>query len=539
MLVEFKFSGDIINFNYKNPVLKYYCPEKNVVINNYKFKDKIDSCNFIFDAPYFYFIKDSLNQIIVPSSPRFEIYYLSQDGSYYFFDSYFEAVNFLKNTQIDNDELYSFHTKMSCRSGNTLHRHIKRLIPGKKYFLNNDILIFEDYIPIENANLNYSDFKKRFESFIKSYSEGKDIAILLSGGVDSTAIALAASKFSKSTRTYTMRYLPLQSGTEGDAVIAKRTSNDNNWKHKVIDIDFRGNISKLINVYSSHIPLVCGLPHGYNGLLKLMKSDNVEVAFTGENADKLTYFGATAEFKFNREGLSAFIRRLFLSKYYCRYFYKKESYKNKFLSSFIYLLGYLITLFYSFYKKNKYRQPQNIKEFFLNSLYNPDILPFVDISKLKIIENQKLSFNIDLLSPDNFHYYLIREKLGTDMMISDSQIIRVAGKLNEILVHFPFSSNLLVYFFMNRELGINSLLNAKSFIKKYVLENYPKYSKKVNIVKKEKSLNPHEWASELLKNGNITKNITDQIVRTPFMDLYFQVSKLWHQNVIFLLKNKK
>ena len=181
MLVEVKFSGDIIKFNYKNPTLKYYCPEKNIIDNNYKFNDKIDSFNLIFDAPYFHFIKYTLNQIIVPSSPKFEIYYFSQDGSYYFFDDYFDAVNFSKNIKIDNEELYSFHTKMSCRSGNTLHLHIKRLIPGKKYFLNNGILIFEDYIPIENSNLNYLDFKKRFESFIKSYSEGKDVAILLSG----------------------------------------------------------------------------------------------------------------------------------------------------------------------------------------------------------------------------------------------------------------------------------------------------------------------------------------------------------------------
>ena len=538
MLVEFKLSGELLLFNYQNPILKYYNSEKNNIVDNYSFKENIDFHNCIFDISFFHIVNESIEQIIVPCSPRFELYYLCQNDQYYFFDNYFEAIKILENPKIDNDEVNSFHSKMTCKSGNTFHSEIKRLIPGRKYFLNNNILVYEDYMPIDGLNLNYTDFKTRFEACVKNITEGKDVALLLSGGVDSTAIGLAASKFSKSLRTYTMRYIPLQSGIEADAIIAKKTSDDNNWIHKVIDIEFTGNLKKLINLYSSEIPLVCGLPHGYNGLLETMKSDNIEIALTGQNADLLTYFGATAKFKLNREGIVAFIRRLFLSKYYCRFLDRRESYLNKISSVFIYLFGYFVSVFYSLYKKEQFRQPKNISELFQYSIENPDSIPFVKKNNLKTDHDKSYLSVPSVLNADNFHFYLLRHRLGSDMMLSDSQLIKVAGKLNNVLVDFPFSTNSLVYFFMNRELGLKSLFDAKNFIDRYVQENYPKYSKKINIIKKEKSFEPHEWAEKILTNGNIPLN-NDGIIRTKFGELYFNVSKLWSKNVHFLFKQKK
>lgn len=528
MLVEFKLSGDLISFNYNNPNLEYYNSVKNIIVKNYSCNKNTEWYNCIFDKPYFQIRNRCVEEIIVPCSPKFELYYLSQNGHFYFFDDYTKAIEKLENPKIDKKQLNSFHSKMTCTTGNTFHYGIKRLIPGKKYYLKNNILVFENYMPINGLNLSYNEFKMRFEGYVKNLTENKNVGLLLSGGVDSTAVALAASKFSKSLRTYTMRYNPLQSGTEKDAIIAKKTSDDNNWIHKVVDIDFTSDLKQLIGLYSNKIPLVCGLPNGYNRLLEVMQCDDIEIAITGQNADLLTYFGATAKFKFNREGLVAFTRRLLFSKYYYYYLDKKAPRINRLFSSGIYFFGHIICLSYSIYKKTKYRQPKTLYELFSHSRANPDSLPF--IKKNENHENPRPALIYDELNARNFHYFLLRERIGEDMMLSDSQLIKVAGKFNDINVDFPYSSNSLVYFFLNREFGLKSLFEAKFFINKYVRDNYPEYSKRVKIKTKEESLSPHQWARFLLNSGNIpvTKDVSG--VRTPFGELYFQISKMWFDN---------
>ena len=528
MIAEINESGYIIDNNYINPTLVFYCEESYEIISDSNDNVKKDWHNCMIDKPFFLLDNSKLVEIIVPCSPRFEVFYIHQRSAYFFFDNYFEAINFLEENNIEADEnqINRFHSKMTCEPGKTFHRFINRLIPGSRYFIDNGVFLYESYMPIHDLNLSYVDFKRRFEACIKFTIADKDIGVLLSGGVDSTAVALAASKFSRSLKTYTMKYIPLQSGTESDAVIAGISSANNNWIHQITEVNFEVPQDGLIEYYSKEIPLVCGLPHGYEALLKSMNSDNIEKALTGQNADLLTFFGATSDISLSREGVVSFIRRLFLSKYYCLFLDSKTFSLDKLIGALIYFFGFFITIIFSIVKKQKFRQPRNISELFLFSISSPDSIPFVSMNFSQNCEEDSFSLHPTDLNSENFHFNLLRYRLGSDMMLADSQLIKVAGKKNHVFVEFPFSFNPLVYFFMNRKLSLKSILKPKSFVYDYVFENYPNYSKKIKTTASSNSFEPHVWAKKLMDNGFVPMH-DDGIVRTKFGELYFNLSKVW------------
>ena len=301
MIAEFKSSGYTTYFNYVNPALKFYCEESFEIVDDSVLNVNKKWHNCLIDKSYFLIEKSAFKEIIVPYSPRHEIFYLYENLTYSLFDNYFDAIDFLdeSNKGVSVDEIERFHSKMSCNAGKTFHSNIRRLVPGYRYFLDEGILTRESYMPILGMKMGFIDFKYRFEACINYATKGKEVGVLLSGGVDSTAVALAAAKFCKSIRTYTMKYLPLQAGTDSDAIIAGITSERNGWKHYVTHVDFEIPEKGLIEYYSREIPLVCGLPHGYDALLKSMNSDNIEIALNGQNADLLTFFGATSDVSLN------------------------------------------------------------------------------------------------------------------------------------------------------------------------------------------------------------------------------------------------
>ena len=537
MIAEFKSSGYTTYFNYVNPALKFYCEESFEIVDDSVLNVNKKWHNCLIDKSYFLIEKSAFKEIIVPYSPRHEIFYIYENLTYSLFDNYFDAIDFLdeSNKGVSVDEIERFHSKMSCNAGKTFHSNIRRLVPGYRYFLDEGILTRESYMPILGMKMGFIDFKYRFEACINYATKGKEVGVLLSGGVDSTAVALAAAKFCKSIRTYTMKYLPLQAGTDSDAIIAGITSERNGWKHYVTHVDFEIPEKGLIEYYSREIPLVCGLPHGYDALLKSMNSDNIEIALTGQNADLLTFFGATSDVSLNREGIISLMRRLFFSKYYCAYIENSNHNGYKAFGFIIYLIGYFVAMAFSIFKKEKYRQPRDIFELFYFGVLSSDTIPFVNKDFNRNSDNVDLSVVPDDLNGENFHFHLLRHKLGVDMMLADSQLIKVAGRKNNVLVEFPFSYNPLVFFFMNRNLNLKSIFVPKSFIKDFIFEYYPGYNKKIKNKSNHVSFGPHDWAQKLMDSGFVPKH-KDGVVRTKFGELYFNVSKVWIEEFYKFLK---
>ena len=479
--------------------------------------------------------ENKIKYICNPRAPHDDIFFVEKkDGLKIFTTIYKNAVEFADTLTLDDEAKNFFLLNSVCPPGRTFFNEIKRLEPGS-------IIRGTDCIEIEyiqntckKANVSdvtYDEFKTKFESYIKSKVQGKKVGILLSGGLDSTSVALAVKKYALSLRAYTMDYIPAMRGVKGDLHTAIRTAKDLNIPLEVCEIDFNNYpISRYLE-YVDLMPMAVGLIPGFDSTIKKVSDDGVDLILTGQNADWLYWLSATSKFSLTRAGFASLFRRLFLNEDYFKFVLHKEG-KIQLNLSFVAVYSfveYFSALVYSVFKRKVFLPPSNTSEAIHAFAARPDVVVF--IAKDERTNVHKININSSI----EFYQELISIVIKKNMMLPDSQIIRRAADIQNIDVLFPFSSESLMNIWMNKIPKLKELFTHKYFIKKYVTENYPEYGSKNNKSYKEfknKGIEEQSWAQIVLRtNKTLNKiysennNSTERM--TNYRKLIFSIALLW------------
>ena len=169
-----------------------------------------------------------------------------------------------------------------CSSSFLMYRQI---IDSKKTFSNNlnphYKSINENREKIHNSIELYNSLKKQIENVI---SNGKKVALALSGGIDS---AILAKLLPEGTQTYTFKCVVPGKNVIDESIMAKKYANECKLKHKVIEIyweDFEKYSELLMRkkgtpIHSIEVQI-------YKASLQA-KKDGVDVLIFGESSDCL------------------------------------------------------------------------------------------------------------------------------------------------------------------------------------------------------------------------------------------------------------
>lgn len=481
------------------------------------------------DDPCLIKVQDDYVGILMPAAPTHEIYcYKSSDSSEVIYtDSFFSLVE-SPIALNECEECSEFFLKKNIfPPGKTLYKEISRLLPGRIYRFDNDFSFFElsSDDSLLKKEISFNDFQSSFDDVIKRKTDGKDIGILLSSGVDSTAVALSAAKYSKSIKTFTMSYQPQISGVASDVMGAKHTSQYLGVNHQIVDVDIASYDLASLGKFVRLMPMSAGLPVGYEHLLRTMSKESIQIALTGQNADLLYNLSATDRPGFNRAGMAALFRRWFMTDSYFKYLDPNHhsSVIERLTHSVIARSGAAL---YSHFKGRKYSAPENCHELYQSFINSPDVVVFKRDGMIRNDYGKNVS-------SDNLYEMLVRNKIEQDMMLCDSQMIRRAAEVNNIDICFPFSDGKMVNLWLNKPMNFSDVRYPKRFIREYVERHFPEYSKRDGFKQKDDlSYDAHSWANIVIST-DFGRQLQDNSISgpaervTPYKYLMYLIGVFW------------
>lgn len=471
-------------------------------------------------------IYDKLQKYLVAVRDQFGIkplYYVKYQNEIYFF-SEIRAVlgtNILRNKNIDLNSLNYYFNLQYIPSTKTIYEDIKKVNQGEYciYDLSKNELNFKKYYSLNLINKNISTNKKeilenlnyKIENAIKSWTQSDvPISLSLSGGLDSSIIALLLKKLNINYNSYTLTFdngLEKNYDLENSKLITKICESN----HKIINIDSR-------NLFNDLDDICKNLSEPYAGSLAswyIYKNiRNEKVVLTGTGADELFgNYGKWLNYEFSYKTLRKFFNKQ-------KFFDKKN-----------------ISLFGNF--------PGNYDYIFsahqLNSLLKNKEKNFFDAEELLInLRNQFEGDNIkDLVKYLDFNTQLPDEFLYvTDRFSMSFSIEARTPFLDRELVEYIFSlpskfngkfynsKNLLKETFseiLPKEI-INSpkqgfTLPINIWLKKELLDQLKYFSSK-DIISKQNIFN-YQYINNLInyfiKNDFSTEDITTKQVWTFFI----------------------
>jgi asparagine synthase (glutamine-hydrolysing) len=204
----------------------------------------------------------------------------------------------LVSNEIDIQSIDSFLAYGSVQPPRTIYTDIKSLMPGHiiRYSLERDYIDVKRYWSwnVDDAEITLDDISKAFENSIKrNLVSDVPIGILLSGGYDSTAMALLASRFSKQeVSSYTLAFSNNKAYSEN--ISAKKIADFCGIAHSTINISSEDIESLFSNYFSS---MDQPSEDGFNVYLisKFLRETGKKVFLHGVGGDEL--FGGYPSFK--------------------------------------------------------------------------------------------------------------------------------------------------------------------------------------------------------------------------------------------------
>ena len=201
--------------------------------------------------------------------------------------------------EYDNDQLLNYFSCNFTEPRKTLYKSLFTCESGLIYRINLNELNLESSVSIINNSPNYiinssnqEIYEKTTESIISSLIGARSCGILLSGGVDSTAVAVAASKLNKIKRAYTL-FLPEDDDPE--LLQSQETASELNFEHIPIELNAEGgievinNLSEIIDYPNPDPSIICS----YLVAKEASKKDTI--LLTGDGGDEI--FGGYNRYK--------------------------------------------------------------------------------------------------------------------------------------------------------------------------------------------------------------------------------------------------
>ncbi|KKP40256.1 MAG: Glutamine-hydrolyzing asparagine synthase, asparagine synthase (glutamine-hydrolysing) [Candidatus Peregrinibacteria bacterium GW2011_GWC2_33_13] len=425
------------------------------------------------------------------------------------FSSELKAIknNFLSNPELDekiikNTMRYSYSVEIS----NTYIKQIKRIEPG-------------EYVIINNNGFKKSKYWKKLNSynFDGSYQEAKNktleiltesvqlrlrsdvpIAILLSGGIDSSAIACLARETNDNIHAITVGYEGVHDCDERE--IAKQLCKEKNitWHNLELNQkDYKNYFDEYVSYLDEPVCDVAAIAQW--GIYKKAKEEGFTVLLCGNGGDEIFYgypaHNQTAEnIQFIEDAKNFLWQRRKLSKW-VKYFWRNKTKLKSFIET--YNPYYFDNLFIKDMREFSYNWSDN------NDLSGFCFEKFLNSEKYAIDAVYSYLFNIWLIN----NCYFLSDKLGM---------------AHSLELRAPFADSKLIDFVSSLPMNYRYKEgHPKYFLKEILNEVVPDYILWGN---KKGFTPPYEIINELIKNYNnkyfdVKLNSYNQILIDKFLSL--------------------
>ncbi len=216
------FNGEIYNFQEINKELSEYkfqsSSDTETIIYAYdKWKE---DCVKRFNGVFSFCIYDKQNKTLFVARDRLgekPLYYICQENQFIFASELNILLPFLKKREIDPQGLSQYFTFRFTLGETTLAKNVLKFLPGHYmlYDLNESaITAYKKYysippVQVKKGNLKYfiEELKKRLENSVKlRMVSDVPVAVLLSGGIDSSVITSLARKYNSNLNTFSIGF---------------------------------------------------------------------------------------------------------------------------------------------------------------------------------------------------------------------------------------------------------------------------------------------------------------------------------------------
>ena len=380
------------------------------------------------------------------------LYYLC-DNKDLFFSSEAWFLYSLSGKELDKKSLNFFLNFGFTEEDKTLIKNVNKVKPRYIYDFNlfNNSLNKKLYFNLSKSKSfkkpNVEDSKKLLDNTIKkNLIADTKIGTFLSGGVDSTTVALVAKKYNENIEAITTCFLPKDKFKKFnvDFEFSNKISKDYNFKlhvHYVNDEkDLYNDFIKVTNYLDEPVSNLNFLNTYWQ--TKLAKENNIKVVLTGDGADEL----------------------------FCGY----ERYKSAYLAKKLSFFGFLSKKISKVNKLRNKEVPLYYYSIFKNNEHKDIFKNLNDLDDNlsdEIYDNFSSDYKIDYINYFDTRYWLTNEsnyKLDKCSMINSVEA-RVPFQDKNLINRFFFMSNNLKFNTYNRKF----LLKEMNILPKYII-NRPK-----------------------------------------------------------------
>lgn len=476
-----------------------------------------------YNSPFLAFnYQKKLDFIAMPTCSKEDLYfYISKSQDLFISNDFFWLSRRIEKVELSAENISKVINKLTPNSGETIVKDIHRFRPYNTYkFVDGKIVSSNLRKPMAgNVNSTYTQFKDYLVATIKEeVASQNEVALLFSGGVDSTLVGLILTKIiNVKTVPVFINVSPSNADFESDRLRAVKVANKLNWKLHQLDVDLKEASIDTISPLISKIPLTPHLGMAYYKGISYIKSLNINTVFCGQNLDTLYNLEATAQIKFDKGSLAALFRRYFYSKFFLK---SLDDVKGKafFSKRIARMIGWIGVKLYSKIKGSNYTLPSTSVEALENYKGSVDDVIF---NKVESGDSKKISrCKTEQKSYKDVYHGLWMHKVQEYLMGGVNMVPHAVAKLNGVKSVLPYGSEFMVRFFENNSIEVLDVFKPKRFVYDFIEELEPGLLGEIS--KKTKShlkRSTQDWFKEVHTNTRFGKSCEnfDSAAVAPFL----------------------
>ncbi len=228
--------------------------------------------------------------------------YLGKKPLYYFLESrilFFASQvdlikKYIKNTELNLDSIETYLKLGYLVDPETMYKNIVSVIPGEIICIDLNNLVISsknEFIPNSIRITNNSSIPKVIADSLNDRVAGhNNFALSLSGGIDSSILALECSRLCLDVETYSMSWVNSDKDRyQYDSQAAKEIARVLNLKHKIIEMPRPGALDSILDLYVRAMGEPNSNPTGLSMMILYSEiaKDGHRLVLTGDGADEV------------------------------------------------------------------------------------------------------------------------------------------------------------------------------------------------------------------------------------------------------------
>jgi hypothetical protein len=397
-----------------------------------------------------------LREITVPPCPDGEMFFSREGGNIVFGTNLFEVAREAKRLVPMHDGRASFARHGGAAVGQTPVEGVGRLPTAMTY----DGALRAVEMPGDLASWadrGYEGFRDTLingiEATVKVVRE--PVALLLSGGVDSTLLGLVLRHLGVDFRTYTMYSAPATRGSEEDRVRAAATAARFGWRHRAVELDWTSVEPSALSAGVREMPAAAHLFVAFDLMAAAAAADGCHAIVAGQNVDNLYNLGATSRLGLDRAGITSVVRRWFHSEPYVRAVLRQDAHS---IQAAIYRAGGdVAAALYSKLCGERHRAPRTGMDLVAGFNHSTDYLPFP-------LASRDVPEDPEGLEPPDVRAALISGRVREYLVSGASQVVFAAARRHGLRGSLPYATEEMVRGFGRIALGWKDVASPKRFV---------------------------------------------------------------------------